>query len=401
MGKSFNEKDPYSFFLSLAGLFILLLFVVLGRLQALAGKSADIQWDTSIKLHAYEEGVASRLSVRGIKPYFFFRMHFKITGRLKAGRNADIFVRQELSASITETTSGEISIPGHYPSCGTLRLSGIISIGDIFGLTRARLQEPFMKTITVRPYRLEPVSIKDIKAEGGFENKSKHKQSDEERYYMREYQPGDRLKDINWKASSRMARLITRISPTTQEKIKILHIYFRNYRRSVKETLDSIAHLNYLKAWLLRFLRTIKTKHPEYQFRVIAGFSIVEVETLENIDDLEDKLSRIYFQNTSLEIERSGEEEVFIFTTPYDDQLPLLLSALTASTINIYRTAGTQRNMQTFTRKILFYRFLKNHYLPGIWAFQRDRGKQAFRMNSSSGINITEHTLDIQLFSFL
>lgn len=401
MGKSYNEKDPYGFFLSLVALFILLLFVALSRLQAASGKSADIQWDTSHMLHAYEEGAATRLYVRGIKPYFFFRMHFKIAGRLGAGRNADIFIRQEISASIAETASGEIPIPAYYPSCGILKLSGVLSICDIFGLTRARFKEPFLKTMTVRPSRMKPFEIEEIKAEGGFENKSKQKHSDEERYYMREYQPGDRLKDINWKATSRMSRLITRISQTTQEKIKLLHVYFRNYKRSLKETLDSVAHLNYLKSWLLCFLRTVKTKHPEYQFKVIAGLTIFEVETLENIDDLEVELSRLHFQNTPLEIETTGPGEAFIFTTPYDDQMPVLLTYLTASTISIFRTAGIQSSFQAMTRKIIFYRFLKSHFLPGFWALQRDRLKRAFHYSKSSGINITENALDVQLYSFL
>lgn len=415
MGKSFNEKDPYSFFLSLMALFVLLLFAVLGRLQAASCKSADVQWDTSVKLHAYEQGAASRLYVRGIKPYFFFRMHFKITGRLKAGRNADIYINQKISASIVETTSGELPIPGNYPSCGILKLSGALSICDIFGLTRARFGVPFIKTITVRPYRLKPLKPEEIEAEGGFENKSKHKHSDEERYYMREYQPGDRLKDINWKASSKMAQLITRISPTTQEKIKKLTVYFRNYKHNTVETLDSIAHLNHLKAWFIIFLRTMKTKHPEYQFEVTAGLNKFEIETFEHIDDFEVELSRLHFHNSPLEIGNNGSVEAFIFTTPYDDQMPMLLSYLHASKINIFRTTGIQnstvkqhnrdstslKSTQPLTRNILFYSFLKSHYIPGFWVLRRDTLKPVSGYSRSTGISIMENALDIQAFSFL
>jgi uncharacterized protein (DUF58 family) len=43
--------------------------------------------------------------------------------------------------------------------------------------------------------------------------------SDQEKYFMREYIPGDRLKDINWKSSIKLNELITRISPSSPEDL--------------------------------------------------------------------------------------------------------------------------------------------------------------------------------------
>ena len=88
---------------------------------------------------------------------------------------------------------------------------------------------------------------------------------------MREYVPGDRMKDINWKATSRLGELITRISPLTQEQTQLLHVVLRRYRRRGGETMTALLHLDFVKSWLLTFLRVVKQQHPEFTFLVDTG----------------------------------------------------------------------------------------------------------------------------------
>ena len=109
----------------------------------------------------------------------------------------------------------------------------------------------------------------DISA--GFDTTQRARTSDEEQYFMREYMPGDRMKDINWKATSRLGELITRISPITQEQTQELHVVLRRYRRRGGETLTAVLHLDFIKSWLLTFLRVVKQHHPEYVFVVDSG----------------------------------------------------------------------------------------------------------------------------------
>ena len=53
----------------------------------------------------------------------------------------------------------------------------------------------------------------------GYDTTQRAQTADEEKYFMREYMPGDRMKDINWKASSRLDQLNTGLRITRQKTL--------------------------------------------------------------------------------------------------------------------------------------------------------------------------------------
>ena len=99
---------------------------------------------------------------------------------------------------------------------------------------------------------------------------------------MREYAPGDRFRDINWKSSERIDTLITRISPDNQEKVSRLEVYFRNFgpageKGKSRAALKDLWLLDRAKARLAQFLRTVKEEHASFVFHVLTAQDTLDI----------------------------------------------------------------------------------------------------------------------------
>jgi len=196
---------------------------------------------------------------------------------------------------------------------------------------------------------------------GGFEERSVRRSAEEEKYFMREYQPGDRFRDINWKVSSRLQELITRISPVTQEKTRQLAVDFRHFRPEGQESLESVLHLDYLKSWLLAFLRSLKRSDQRLQFRVRTGAGSQVLAAEEDIARFAGELAELLSQPDP------GPAE-----PPVDRGLPHFLAAHPRTRAHVFRTArGGGRDPQP---RPLFPpgRPLADAFLPGPWAWRRE-----------------------------
>ncbi len=216
-----------------------------------------------------------------------------------------------------------------------------LAVRDVFGLTRSHLPgRDERRLLPVRPAALPARSAPRIDAAVGDDTTRRRRSSDEERYYMREYEPGDRLKDINWKASSRLNELITRISPVSEQQTRLLHVELRHYRPAGPETLDSVLHLDYLKSWLLTFLRAVKAEHEDFTFRVITGAGEHDVDTVEDIDDLARRLASVTFAPGPEHRPEVQPHELFIFTTAFDAALATHVAQLGDTALHVYRTVS-------------------------------------------------------------
>jgi uncharacterized protein (DUF58 family) len=192
----------------------------------------------------------------------------------------------------------------------------------------------------------------------GAEDKQSRSQTDEERYYMREYSPGDRFRDINWKTSERLATLITRISPHTREKTKLIYLEFRNYGRG--KGLLSFWLLDRAKARLALFIRTLKAEHPEFIFHISAAGGQWLVQSGEEVDAFLDELAVMGFQPSGAEAAADGGDasELYLFSTSCDTSLASVLAARGERVSHLFLTvpadSGGDRDRAVFHVRDVF-----------------------------------------------
>ena len=338
LGSAFASLSPHEFLLSITGFLSLLVLAGLGRLQAYRCKLVEFEWDSSAPLAAREHGAQHRLRTRAARSWLFYRIHLRITWRLQAGRRATLHGYREVA-----TPGGEAAIPLWFPCSGRLELTGRLTIRDVFGLTRAQIRAPERRTLVVRPGLLGEQSTPPVEISAGYDTTQRAQTSDEEQYFMREYMPGDRMKDINWKATSRLGELITRISPITQEQTQELHVVLRRYRRRGGESLAAVLHLDFIKSWLLTFLRVVKQQHPEYVFVVDSGGESHRIESPEEIEAFARRVAELPLTSELPAADTAPARELFIFSTMFDEDLARFVERSGAQYINVFRSVPAGR----------------------------------------------------------
>jgi hypothetical protein len=176
-----------------------------------------------------------------------------------------------------------------------------------------------------------------INAQSGAEDRRNKQTSDEERYYMREYTPGDRFRDINWKSSEKIDALITRISPDNQEKVSRIEVYFRNYGYVKEPSLQALWMLDRLKARLSHFLRSLKEQQSSFVFNVRAAAGSWEIEDNNDLEAFLDELAGLSFSQPQNEAAFSlNKGELYVFSTACDTSLPGFLLACHPRPVSLY-----------------------------------------------------------------
>lgn len=321
--------DPYRTTLGVLAAATTLLLALLSRLQA--GRFTDIAatWFDPEQLPArtFGSGALSPLTVvaGSISPWYFFRLHARIRGTLVCGQRTRFHVFEEIASSESE----RIDVPLYLPLPGRLNCRRTLQIRDIFGLSRAGCGNTSSRPLDVHaPLPLAPELTRMVTASGEQES-SRTSAPEEERYYMREYIAGDRFRDINWKASSRIRELFTRISPQTQEQDRTITLYIRHFASDGQESIESLAHLAYIKGWSIAFMKAIMREESGIHFRVITARGSVLIEDEDAVDQYAKELAVLHFQPepTTLERDRAARS-VIVFTTPFDDGLAAFTEAL-------------------------------------------------------------------------
>ena len=359
LGSGLAQRNPFALFLAFLGLSLLAVLAVSGRLQAARAARSPLHWDSSATLVARRPDAAQSLHGEPARLFPFFRHHFSLSGVLTVGREAALRVVREVAFGSRErrhSASGAQPVALYLPLCGLLSCKGRFAVRDLFGLTSSRYgleagggsdteaPAPGERRLVVQPASWPPKGIPPIDPSVGLEEKSRRRSSDEEKYYMREYAPGDRFRDINWKVSSRLDELITRISPLTQERTTVLEVAFRNFRDPVRETAESLAHLNVLKSWLVSFLRRMKADHPEVQFQVQTAAASRLLQAEEDIDRFAWELAgEFYAREATAASTAAADGQLFVFSTPFDRGLARFMAANMHSQVHLFRTAFARR----------------------------------------------------------
>jgi hypothetical protein len=392
---AFMDNNPYNFLLSISSLAVLGLLTLFGRLQVQRMETVHVEWDTSRHLYARDREVRMFFLINDMKPLPLFRVHFLLKGKMQIGRKANFYFNQEFTASDTK----QIPIHSYFPFCGNFKAKGYLVLKDVFYLTRTRFKQLHSRTLTVRPAILTKAHSVVPKALDGFENESKQKVANEERYYQREYLPGDRFRDINWKASSRIAQLFTRISHITQEKSKVLFVVLSHQNSSIRDTAASLAHLNFLKTSLLCFLSSIKKNYPSYQFDILTGGGIIHLESDQDIEIFTQSLSLLNYQRAPLALAYNKKPtEVFLFTTPFDKQAGRIISAFADVKVNIFTTTMLKENdkMEDYYHFNIFGSVFNSPF-PGLWILIKDKISPFSPARSLNGGAFNEERLKISL----
>ncbi|MDH5654337.1 MAG: DUF58 domain-containing protein [Spirochaetia bacterium] len=377
LGTAFASGNVYAFLFSISSMVLLIILAFLARLQAFRMGSVQISWDSGNPLIARKIGGDQVLHLGEDSPLYFFRIHFVLKGILHAGRKAPLYYYREASAS----AGSHVSIPFSFPVSGRLDVGGHAVLHDIFGFVRARIGNAERRTLYVRP----PVFSMKIppRFENSFslESSRNRRSSDEEKYYMREYMPGDRMKDINWKSSSRIAKLITRISPASPEQSKVIQILFRTGNPNPNDSLESVMHLNFIKSWLLSFIISLQGEGGDsFRFVVTTPEGSFEVDDPGDLDALSVRLSSIPYSNHEFDIPWEGiAHEVIVFATGYDRDLPHYIASHPGVNFRVFQTV---RGKGKQSRKISFFRQFDPTLFPGLWILRRQKP-------TAAGINDT------------
>lgn len=361
----FSEQNGYALVISAVSFLLLIFLVATGVIQAYRLRLATLIWNASNPPVARMESI-QRIDASEITVFYFFRIHFVIRGRFIAG-NGSVF-RYRAERSISGGDGADLNM--YFPVSGTLDVRGGLVVRDVFGLIRISAGGEEKRYVPVLPPVFPDRPTGNLALMTSFESSRKQQSSDEEKYYMREYMPGDRMKDINWKASFRISELITRISPMSPEQSKLITIEFRNYSYLKYDSLESIIHLNFLKSWLISFLYAMKNAYPEYRFRVITSEGHTLLEDKNDIDRFTRTLAGLFYCDPARSFgdDDNASVERYVFSTPYDRNLSGYLDSYTGMRFHIFRTSF--RSAGGKTRRIRFFENPGPELLPGIWIFR-------------------------------
>lgn len=331
--------DVYLASLGVTAIAASLVLAILSRLQAGRFTDVSVQWDdpSDATSRTFGNTAVPNITVQaaGIRPWFFFRLNSRISGRLRAGNKTRFHVFEEIATPTPE----RISIPLALPLPGTLMLRREVEVRDVFGLTRGAFADAVTREVEVTaPMPVAPQLTRMVAASGEQES-TRTATPDEERYYMREYIPGDRFRDINWKASSRIRELVTRISPQTQDEDRTITIYLRHFRDRGRENLEALGHLAYVKGWVVAFMRAVVREEHGVQFRLVTAEGMRTIRSEDEISELSRELCRLQFDPAPSNPARDpAARMVLVFTTPFDTTLPAFTASLSPVDCRLFST---------------------------------------------------------------
>ena len=354
--RSLLSRNSYEIVLAVSALFLLLVLFVVGFWKSKKLKTMEPGWKPPFPMTA-AAGEETFITGLDTSIPLFFRLHFIIKGRFfPSGSNFSADNKNgcplliETSVPRNESASG---LPLNFPVSGIFHGEGFCRLCDTFGFFSFSCGQPQQKTVNVRSapcFRQKTL----INPQTGAEDKRNKPASDIERYHMREYTPGDRFRDINWKSSDKIDTLITRISTDNQEKISRIEIFLRNFAVKRKQgfSLDELWLLDRCKARLMYFIRSLMEQSSSFIFDVRAAGRNWEIEDQNDLDAFFEELSGLSFSPPQNETE-VPQGDIYIFSTACDFGLPAFLLACNPRPVTLFLTQpGDKKANGRFTPSI-------------------------------------------------
>ncbi len=333
------RADVYRATLGVAALAVTLVLALLSRLQAGRFGDVEVTWDDPPSPAARTFGSshlpALKVSIPGIRPWFFFRVHAKVTGTLRSGNGMRFHVFEDIASPDVN----RIDLPLAVPLPGRLSLRRTIEIRDVFGLSRGSFGSINRRPVSIEaPFPIGPEITRMVAASGEQES-TRTTNPEEERYYQREYIPGDRIRDINWKASARLRELVTRISPQTQDQDRTLTVYLRHFAEPGMESLESLGHLAYAKGWLAAFMLAVMREESGIRFRVITSGGVSTIDDENGVAVFSREICDLPFEPEPNSLARDpSARSILVFTTPFDQRLGAFVESMAPITARLFTT---------------------------------------------------------------
>jgi hypothetical protein len=331
LARSLYARNSYDMLISCVILLIMLILGLAGWRRARKLALLEPGWKPPFPMTA-NAGEESLITGLGSPLPFFFRLHFIVRGKFSPNSGAACSVFAETSVSRGEETA---RLDLDFPMSGIFQGNGYCKLRDIFGLYSFPCGITLQRTINVRS---APCFGKktQINAQSGAEDRKTKTSTNEERFYMREYTPGDRLRDINWKSSDKIDALITRISPDNQEKVSRIEIYFRNYGPEMP-SLEALWLLDRAKARLSYFLRSLMDENSSFIFTIHAVHGDWEIEDSEDLENFLEALAGLSFIPPKNEgIVSAGAGDMYVFSTACDTGLQSFLLACHPRPVSLF-----------------------------------------------------------------
>jgi uncharacterized protein (DUF58 family) len=284
----------------------------------------DLMWDSSADLSAGSSGASAasahslRLKRWTLPP--FYRLHARISSRLCAGDRLLYRSRREYRLEDDQS----LELPTTPPLPGILFQHGEFRLTDVFGIGCRWLGEVRDRQCAVLPPRLPPGDLRYIESRTSEEDNSRAKKSDQEKIFVRDYQNDDLARDINWKASGRINKLLTRIPPESEAKTRLIRVMVLSESGELGDRAGFQLQLAAVKSAVAGFLEEIRKRHGGY--RVVLYFN-GEQRELNDEDDFDRGLRALAAWHPPHKLETS--------------ELPILDSALTVFSHSLFAPLPT------------------------------------------------------------
>ncbi len=335
LGTATLSRDRYGLVLAWAALFLLSALALFGRLFASRVKRNPPLLSAAAALYA--DRPSGLLSVTPCaEPPFFFRIHVVLRGALIVGEREIYTYFRDFGLKHREATVLEAA----PPSCGRLSYEGRYTVRDILGLTVCSAEALGGGSAPTRPSFLElPRSILRS-ASDSRDAKPPLKKTDDEKIFIREYQNGDLARDINWKASGRVRKLLTRIPPTARQESRRLELRVRTDSAETMRGFAAHCHLAALKTIVYQFIAQARLQEPGCAFHVFLNDQERELNADKDLDAFASELADLGFHSTGgpLVSVLPDSSFVFLFSTCLDRQLDEAIGALGARSIQLFLT---------------------------------------------------------------
>jgi len=397
--RSLLNRNPYEIVIASVVLFLMLVLFVIGMWKSRKLKNAETGWKPPFPMTA-NAGEDTQITDLDASIPLFFRLHFLARGQFFPCGAASSGAASSGAASSPSSQGGaasrrggcrvsvETSIPRNdtsarmlldFPISGVFYGEGFCQLRDIFGFFTFACGHPQKKTLNVRS---APCYGKQtyINAQSGAEDRRNKPASDVERYHMREYTPGDRFRDINWKSSDKIDTLITRISTDNQEKISRIEVHLRNFT-SVSTVLNisradvNVSHgvfslealwlLDRAKSRLAYFLRTLMEQNSSFIFDVRTANSSYEIENMDDLDAFLEELAGVSFMPLRHEAGSApGAGDIYVFSTACDFGLSSFLLANSQRPVTLFLLQPPDKTLKADVETLRISHFSVNGCAP-------------------------------------